>query len=175
MKLYISNLTKQRHDFVYRVLGSQRIHHQMIEAGGQVLIHKDDQPEVIDNIIEQHTRYGLKPAAEVLSRKGFVGMCFAIDVPVKLDTIMAAFDQNATALVEANQEHRKNEAAAVHAGLANPESGGSTLGGLDLEVVEVPQTMGGDVNVNETISVSKDPERSEPRAVQGRRDRNRGR
>ena len=168
MKLFVANMSNKRHDFIFRVPGSPRVHHQMIMSGAQVQIHKDDTKDVLDSIVEQHARYGLKPASEVLQRKGYTGLCYSFDKPVPVDTFMVAQEKNDDALIEQGTERRQHEAAAIHDRLNAPEAG--ELQKVELEVVEVPKTLGGDVNVNETIAVG-DPSRTSQPAARGRRGR----
>ena len=167
MDLFIANTTKQDHDFIFRIPESKRTYHQMIRAGQQTKVHTGTKV-AIDSIVDQHARYGLKPAAEVLNGRGFVGLCYSTDVPVKMDTFMVAYEQNDEALIADNLDRRKNEAAAIHSNMAshNPDA----LQGVELEVVEIPKTIGGDVNVNNTISVG-DPARTEQSTARGRRGR----
>jgi hypothetical protein len=167
MKLFIANMTTKRHDFIFRVPGSTRIHHQMIESGAQVQVHKEELSSVLQGIVQQHERYGLKPASEVLQRKGYTGLCYSFDQPVAIDTFMVAQEKNDTALNEQGVERRQHEAASIHDRLNAPEAG--SLASVELEVVEVPKTLGGDVGVNETIAVG-DPSRTTPQN-QGRRGR----
>ena len=166
MKLYIANMTKQQHDFLYRVPESPRVHRQLIPAGAQIQVHRDDTLAVLEAIVAQHSSYGLKPAHEVLNRKGYTGLCYSIDAPIAVDTFMVAQEQNDDALIEQGAERRKNEAAAIHDRMGAPEAG--ELQGMELEVVEVPKQLGGDVNLNETIAVG-DPSRTNQAAAQGRR------
>jgi hypothetical protein len=168
MKLFIANMTQQQHDFIYRVPGSPRIHRQHIPAGGQVQVHQNDLSAVLEGIVQQHERYGLKPASEVLQRRGFTGLCYSYDTPINVDTFMVAQQQNDTALTDQGLDRRQNEAAAIHERMGAPEAG--ELQRLELEVVEVPKQLGGDVNLNETIAVG-DPSRTEQRSSMGRRGR----
>ena len=168
MKLFVANMTKMQHDFLYRVPESQRVHRQMIPAGSQVQVHRDDTLAVLEAIVAQHSRYGLKPAHEVLNRKGYTGLCYSIDAPIAVDTFMVAQEQNDDALAEQGLERRRHEAAAIHDRMGAPEAG--ELQGMELEVVEVPKQLGGDVNVNETIAVG-DPSRTNPENAMRRRGR----
>jgi hypothetical protein len=168
MKLFVANMSNKRNDFIFRVPGSTRVHHQMIESGAQVQIYKEDLSAVLQGIVQQHERYGLKPASEVLQRKGYTGLCYSFDAPVPVDSFMVAQEKNDTALHEQGVERRQMDAAAIHDRLDTPEAG--SLASVELEVVEVPKTLGGDVGVNETIAVSNDPSRTAPQN-QGRRGR----
>jgi len=168
MKLFIANMSTKPHDFIFRVPGSTRLHHQLIHPGSQVQVYKEDLSAVLRGIVQQHERYGLKPASEVLQRKGYTGLCYSFDQPVPVDTFMVAQEKNDTALTEEGIERRRNEAASIHDRLNAPEAG--ALASVELEGVEVPKTLGGDVGVNETISVGTDPARTAPQN-QGRRGR----
>lgn len=112
MKLYVANLTRQSHEFLYRVPESIKIHSQLIVVGRQVQVWRDDQPEIIVSVIGQHTRYGMMHVKKLASRTEFCGLCYD-HKPIAIDAILAALDENARRQVEAAAAERKAMALAT--------------------------------------------------------------
>mgnify|MGYP000001756344 FL=1 len=113
MKLYVANSKKQNEHFHYRVIGSSKLMNQHISAGQQIQIYGDLQPEEVRSIIEQHEQYGFIDASKIKAQRDFVGLCYSVDTPVKLDYIKLAFDLNDKVLDERGQEIRKAAAIAA--------------------------------------------------------------
>jgi hypothetical protein len=86
---------------------------QHISAGQQIQIFGDMQPEEVKSIIEQHEQYGFIEASRIKGQRDFVGLCYSVDTPVKLDYIKLAFDLNDKVLDERGQEIRKAAAIAA--------------------------------------------------------------
>jgi hypothetical protein len=86
---------------------------QHISAGQQIQIFGDMQPEEVKSIIEQHEQYGFIEASRIKGQRDFVGLCYSVDAPVKLDYIKLAFDLNDKVLDERGQEIRKAAAIAA--------------------------------------------------------------
>lgn len=117
MKLFVANLTKQNFEFHYWLSENKRPIVQRIPPGGQIEIGANRMltSDVIERIIEQHAQYGLKSVNEIDNAKTFVGTCYSIDKPVKLDKILNAFDANDDELLKAAHERRKESALASNA------------------------------------------------------------
>lgn len=154
--LFIANLTKQHHTFAYRPpepdgkTESRELRFEQIGVGQQVRLGEDMNPEQIDAIIEQHAVYGLKDAKEIDRSREFVGLCYSIDKPVKLDAVVERIEKNAEVLDKKAQDRMEDLAGAVATGL---ESTGAPLTHTEVEVVE--QTKGGATpSVNTGVEIS---------------------
>lgn len=117
-QLFVANLTRQPHDFQYRVPGEeermrQSVQTQTIPPGQQMRIHNEAPLAVLEAIIDQHRAYGLVPVEEVVKFKGFVGLCYAFDKPVDVDRMSYAVDHNQGVLQERGVEQREAAAVAV--------------------------------------------------------------
>jgi len=157
MKLYIANTTKQDHDFVYRVPEIDRMFHQPVPSGQQVLVYKEMSTSDVDAIIKQHAQYGLTRVDEIDRRKPFIGMCYSIDKQIPVSKIMYAAEHNDDVLAEQGLEGRKEAAAALSDKL-NRESGGSLV---DLEVQVIEDKKKGDTTkrFDSTIQVTGNPDK----------------
>ena len=117
--LYIANLTNQPHEFHYRVPAddggslTRRIQVQRIAPGNQQQIHMEAPLAVLEAIVDQHRKYGLKPIDEVARIKDYIGLAFQFDKPIKFDPMNYAVDHNRTVLEEMGNERREETALAV--------------------------------------------------------------
>lgn len=167
--LYIANCSKQRHDFVYRIAEETAARRQQIPPGGQITIYQPNAPlEILRSIVDQHAKYGLIDVAEIDRRKPFVGVCFSLDKPIKVEKIMYADEHNADVLADVSVEARKLSAAALHDSIDKATEGAGRLEGIEIEVIE--QNNPGVAGLNETVEVSRQPR--EPSTT--RRGRKRG-
>lgn len=168
--LYIANASKQPHDFIYWVPESATPRRQRIPAGGQIRVYKDEiAMELVNSIVSQHQRYGMVRANEIDRTKPFVGLCYDVDRPVKVDKIMYADEHNAGVLQEASAEARKLSAGALHDAITRATEGTPlTLQNLDLEVVE--QNGPTEAGINEVVTVSREASQA-PVRVRTRRNR----
>lgn len=159
--LYVANASKQKHDFIYRVPEETSLRRQQIPAGGQITVYQPNAPiEVLRTIIDQHARYGLVDVADIDRRKPFVGVCYSLDKPIKVDKIMQADEHNAGVLQQASQEARKLSAAALHNAIDRATEGAVKLESLELEVVE--QNGPTEPGLNERVMVHRDGEDAPP-------------
>jgi hypothetical protein len=121
--LYIANCTKQPHEFTYRVPVedgeglTRRVQVQRIDPGTQQRIHNETAMIVLEMIVDQHIKYGLKPVAEVVRTKDFVGLCYSFDKPVNLDRLGYTFDHNEGVQQEISEERREEVALAIDRGI----------------------------------------------------------
>jgi len=113
MKLFVANTKNQNEHFHYRIPGNNKLMSQHIEAGKQVQIYGDLQPEEIGAIIAQHEMYGMIEASKVKAEKSFIGLCFSTDKPVTLNAIQMAFSHNDEVLDERGKQIRKITAVAI--------------------------------------------------------------
>lgn len=116
MKLYIGNATKQHQDFVYNVPipGTDRFRAigQRIEIGQQVQISGDLSRARVDDIIQQHARYGLVAVTEIEYVNDFVGLCYSVDTPIRADKMHRLMLHNVGVLAERGREIRKESSIA---------------------------------------------------------------
>jgi hypothetical protein len=90
-KLFIANLSKQHHHFLYAVPegeGDDREfvqRNQYIEIGSQVQLPGNLSQAQADIIIEHHARYGMKPYDEARKIKDFTGLCYRLEKPVPMN------------------------------------------------------------------------------------------
>jgi hypothetical protein len=135
--LYIANTTKQHVHFYYRLPEEPTPRFDEIRVGAQARIGGDLSHEVIQRIIKQHEPYGLRAEAELPRAKGFVGLCYSIDKPVKLDSLYGTFESNDTALNERAEERREESAAAIAEGIQSTlQASGGAVSRSEVEVVE---------------------------------------
>lgn len=134
MKLYVANGTAQYQDFLYRMPEQPMPRMQRIGIGEQIQISGDLSRLEIDNIVNQHTRYGLVEEVEVDRTKPFVGMCYSIDKPVKLDSISQMVGHNREVLEDRGRVIRQESAIATSSVLETETPG---LQALEMSVTEV--------------------------------------
>lgn len=113
MKLFIGNVTPQRHVFVYRMLAevSQKLVERPIAPGRQIEIGNDLARDEIDHILKQHMSYGLMAASDINQAKGYHGLCYSIDKPIPADKLTYLRERNIGALDDQGRELRR--AAAI--------------------------------------------------------------
>ena len=106
MNLFIANCTKQNHDFAYMIPSFKTFKNVPIPVGTQIKLTNLAASD-IDQITKQHAKYGMVRADEVDRTKPFIGLCYDIDRPVKLDKMLRILDHNEDLLVEAGQDTRR--------------------------------------------------------------------
>jgi len=113
--LYIGNATRQIHQFLYRVPESEKLRSQNIQPGTQIRIPGEVDKASIDYIVDQHSRFGMIPAAEIPKTKEFNGLCYSVDKPILADKIVYLMDHNVGKLEEMGREIREQTALAGNA------------------------------------------------------------
>lgn len=136
-KLYIANTTKQRFSFEFRRPETGRMLLRNIEPGAQLMVLDTDSFE-IDAIINHFGRYGMIDARNVDHSQAFIGLCYAIDKPVKHSVLVKALKDNDNHLDRAGHERRKVQVAATENKLRQQqtETGSGYRGDLEFEVTE---------------------------------------
>lgn len=114
--LWIANTTNQNHQFLYRRPEKPKVEMELIPMGHQCAIRNLDEPAVAA-IIEQHEPYGLVPASEARKTKRFIGLCYSLERPVTLDTMIETAAKNQVQLEERADERREEVANAVTANM----------------------------------------------------------
>ena len=171
MKMYVANGTRHHQDFIFRLPENPNSRIMKIPVGSQVQVPGDLSQKDIDAIVEQHGRYGLVPADSVDSTKTFIGMCYSIGAPVKVNKISAMDEHNQDVLEEAGRRNRTEAAIATHEALAANVPGFSAV---ETSIVEDTRRSGSAPRVDEGFRVSRDaPEapasgRQNPRQRKGR-------
>jgi hypothetical protein len=155
MKLYVANCSKQEFDFTYMIVENPRPFHHKIRAGAQWEINGS--PEEIDQIIKQHSIYGMMEVGKV--KKGFGGMCYRLDKPISVDAIESGLEQKDQEMIDRALEARKITAAAADQILSNKaqEMGLKQKSGLEVEVVEEKKNAAdNEPKFNQTIEVLRE-------------------
>lgn len=167
--LYVANISKQRHDFAYRVPEENMPRRQQIMPGSQTTIYQPDASfAVLKAIVDQHTGYGLIDAATIDTRKPFIGLCYSFDKPIKVEKYMYGDEHNKKVLTQVSQDARKHSAAALHDSITRATEGAATIEALDIEVVE--QNDSRTEGLNEILTVSRTDEVAPRRRPQTRRN-----
>lgn len=140
-KLYIANVTKQHHDFAYRLPGEDmatygRMSYMRIQAGQQEQIPPgQDLPlPVLEAIVEQYRVYGIMSADDAVRTRGYVWLVFSFDKPVDMDRMHYAFDHNKGVLFDQGERQRRELAVAVGDGISRELN--QPLREVELEVLE---------------------------------------
>jgi hypothetical protein len=157
-RLFVANCTKQRHEFTYILPEDQRggLKKIMIPIGGQVMVHKDDTPEVLHAIIDQHIKYGLIAARDIPKTRAFIGVCYAIDEMIDVDDIMTASEHNDDVLNERGLEQRKIATLAMEKQMSESiQEVGGTLEVLEVNIQEETKGKSPDDRASQTIAVER--------------------
>jgi hypothetical protein len=158
--LFIANTSKQHHHFYYRLPEDPVARFEEIRVGTQARIGGDLTHEAIQRIIKQHENYGLRAESELKNAKGYVGLCYSIDKPVKLDSLYSTFENNDVALNDRAEDRREDSAAAIASAITDTmASAGGAVHRTEVEVVE--ETRGGTPKVASGYEVTA--EGTEPR------------
>ncbi|HEY6922806.1 MAG TPA: hypothetical protein VI653_05000 [Steroidobacteraceae bacterium] len=132
--LYVANMTKQHHQVNYRLLESTQARFQDIPIGSQVRLSGEDlSTEQIASIVKQLQPYGLKAVSEITRPKTFVGLCYSIGKPVKLDDIVEGVEKNDEVLNAQAEDRRATVAEAI----ANQHQQLAQEAGIDHQRTEV--------------------------------------
>lgn len=142
--LYVANCTKQIHDFVFRRPEAMNTSAPVsIPPGQQREIARNLSVTDVDYIINQHRAYGMRSEREALSERNFVGLCYSLDNPVTVNTLLDRLTANDALLGKGAAEIRKGTAAAIASKLqSNIQQSGQPgqVERVELEVVEQPKT-----------------------------------
>ena len=165
MKLYIANCSKQDHQFTYMLMENPRPFMERIRAGGQIVI--DRAPNEVDQIIKQHSDYGLMEATKV--NKGFGGIAYRMDKPISVEAIEHGIEQRDQEMIDRALEARKISAVASDQKISETaqEMGIKQKSGLEVEIIEEKKNAGDNSpKFNQTIEVVKEtmpPRRGRPK------------
>jgi hypothetical protein len=110
-KLYVANMTKQNHDFAYRLKGQQAWKQPSIPVGQQIMF--DWPRELIDEVIQSKIHTGIINVIDLPRNREFVGLCYSIDKPVQLSAWDEALERNDTVLNEAAEARLEDVATTV--------------------------------------------------------------
>ena len=167
MKMYVANCTQQVQNFIYRLPETAGTRQQEIGIGSQIQISGDLNQKQIDAIVAQHSIYGMIRADEVDRTRAFVGICYAVDRKVDVDSIRRAAIHNQDVLQERGKQLRAEAAIAAHNKI-NEEDPGNPLKQLDVQITEEAKD-GKEPEVNEGVTVvpngtERDGETGRPRS-----------
>ena len=132
--LYVANCKKCDYLFTYMLVENPKPYHHKIRAGSQICINADTSE--IDQIIKQHSLYGMQPVEKVT--KGFSGLAYRLGKPISVDAIHNGFKQNDQEMIDRALEARKLTAAATDHIMAEKarEFGSRQTAPLEIEIVE---------------------------------------
>lgn len=168
--LFIANATSQNHQFLYRRPESSKMHSMHIRMGSQICIRDLDQA-AIAAIVKQHEPYGMKSEDEAVKRPRFVGLCYAVDEPVKLARILERATMNTEAMMKRAAERREEVVGAIGANLANVQAdAGMGVEGVRAEVELVDEKSGSIAQGFEVVPEGSAPRRNGAKSTaRGRR------
>ena len=165
-QIYVANCSKHDYIFAYMFIENPKPFHHKIRAGTQIKIEASN--DEIEQIIKQHSIYGMQPVEAV--KKGFGGLAYRINKQISVEAIEAGLSQSDQEAIDRALEARKNTAAAVDSILTNKaqEFGSRQSAPVEIEVIEEGRNPADQsAKFNETITVVK--EGIEPqRAKRGR-------
>ena len=157
-KLYITNLTKQRHEFCYRLPEEIQLRKQMINEGGQILVSGRGpaglNEEDIKAIIEQHTPFGIIDISKIDQSKPYIGLAYSIDREISINKIGAGLQHNDDVKVEEGFELRKQAAVAVNQEVQKASAG--SLKNLEMSVSQ--DVKEGERGIAEGIRITREGE-----------------
>jgi hypothetical protein len=169
--LYIANCMKQTYEFIYRVPGDdmqtlRKLNTVTISPGTQARVHVEAPLSVLDAIVDQHRHYGLVPVSEMVTTRGFVGICYSFDRPVPLDQLQYAVDHNDGVLFDRGTKQQEDAAIVVDQALESTIGArtGQPLRAVEIEVAEDSDSP----KLNSAIRVSRDPAVAQMRQGQRR-------
>jgi hypothetical protein len=137
MKLFIANMTQQVQDFCYRVPESTGLRTQRIDVGQQIQISGDLSTPQIEEIVNQHARYGMVHIDEIDRHKPYIGLVFSTDRPVTVNRMSYGIQHNRMVLVERGKEIRQETAVALHQKIEqNPPEGMGNLKAVHVTTIE---------------------------------------
>lgn len=153
MQIFIANITKQAHDFIYRRREINRLVTRPISAGGQIMIDTDK--DEIDFIIQQSQPYGMVHHKDIRNGKNFNGLAYNFDKPLNIDAIKAGIQHNDEVMEAVALEARQNAAVATDSSLQDiARNGGSKVSGFEVEVTEVKRQGDNSAAFHQTVAVS---------------------
>lgn len=162
MKLYIANCTQQNQVVFYRVPENPSPRQQHIDIGGQVQISGDLNPFQIEAIISQLRPYGMVAVDEIDRAKPFIGLCYSVDKPVKVDFILRAHKHNADVLTELGKQYRQEAAVATNQAIEGTLQGQAKLNALDITIDEEPRKDGTATEFSEGVRVTREVDEATP-------------
>lgn len=123
--LFVANISKHKHIFHFDIPegGKGKL---PIEPMTQQIIAKDLSPEAIDAVLSHHRRYGLVHWQEARKSKTFVGLCYSIDDPVRIEVFFETQETNNAAINATAAEVEEQSSVAlmdkIEKGLGKPVS-----------------------------------------------------
>lgn len=172
MKMYVANCSKQVQDFFYRMPESSGVRRQRIEVGQQIRISGELNSPDIDAIVEQHKMYGMVREDEIDRTKVFIGVCYQIDKPVKINNVIMALDHNMEVLTEQGKQIRKEASVVINENLSSEHPDHKKT---MVSVVEEEKRDGSTPTFAEGFEVVKEPaeQATDPRPQRGNKKRGR--
>lgn len=157
MKLFVANSTMHIQEFLFRIPENPQVIRRIINPGVQAEVY-DGTRDVLEYIIAQHTdtpKPFMIPVEEAAKHRGFVGLIYSFEKPVKAESIAETMENNGDALAEQGQQQRSEAAAALAATIeTQAETVGAGVSAVEMSVREEGKTgEDGKEKLNETIAV----------------------
>lgn len=138
---YVGNMTKQTHQFEFRLTNQKVPRRVDIEALSQINVAGYDglTGMEIEQIVSQHRRYGMIPVSEVDHTKPYFGLVYSTDKPITVSNFQLALKHNEEMLKEQGREIRQKAALATQQTLAKDETlnrMGANIEELEMSVIE---------------------------------------
>jgi hypothetical protein len=185
MKLWIANLTKQHHTFMYRPKisdggvkdGIMRpmygdLRQRTIPLGGQILVEDFSSDSDVRNVLDQHKH--IVEFSKLDKEKGFQGLCYRIgEDAVPIDKILEQLKENDNVRTKESEVRQTNTALEISSRLrAVSNEGGVPFKDMRETDVQVAQAPHKEVNdgtpkvnrVTEVVEEGKEP------SMRGRRN-----
>lgn len=118
--LYIANVTKSRHEFMYTVpelddsngrpMAAIR---QPIDPGGQIRVSRELNPFQLESVINHHRQFGMICVDEVSRSRTYAPLVYQVDKPVTYEKIVEALHRNDMVLERRGEDMRRDAAIAV--------------------------------------------------------------
>lgn len=180
MKIFIANCTNQVQLFSCRILEERKPRTVAILLGRQVCLSGELTKEQVDEVVNQHVRYGLIPVTEAATWKAYAPLVFSVDRPVPSTLMNKRIELNKLVLKERGARFRREAAIAAATYIKNNvthqegDDPDSFPKAVEFEAVEQASRMHPKPEeINETIRVDRRPGgvSSDPAPEMGRRKR----
>lgn len=106
-KLYVANTSRQKAVILFRIPEETNPKRYEIRPGAQMVIY-DGPSEIVDMIIKQHERYGMRKVSDVVKSAHFVGLSYSVDRELTVDNYKVAFKHNLDIQEQEGVQRREN-------------------------------------------------------------------
>lgn len=151
--VYVANTSIQNHLLMFTLGVGSKMYEQNIPMGTQVLLlGRDLTQEELAFFLARKEPYGYRNVKDLKGEKGFVGICYSIDVPVNLDYFKSNFEHNEAVLTDAQEVRQRDSAVAISSRLSKV-SEATPLRSSSVEVIEEGDAPSGRKQVAKGVEV----------------------